>query len=180
MDAGSSDSLKLLVESYFNLGLSYRNIVSTLKLRNNVYVTERHLKRLLRSYGLRRHVCSDDVDTGQIADFIEAQLNESGRLHGYRWMYCKCQLAGFQVTREIVRQLCKHFDPLGVELKGKHCLIRRSYFARGPNYIWHLDSYDKIKPYGVHPVIKYTVYAYLLPGTQYKWLCQVVDAVLSG
>jgi len=48
MDAGSSDSVKLLIESYFNLGLSYRNIVSTLKLRDNVYVTERHFKRLLQ------------------------------------------------------------------------------------------------------------------------------------
>ena len=28
-------------------------------------------------------------------------------------------------------------------------LNRRRYFAQGPNYIWHVDSYDKLKPYGI-------------------------------
>jgi len=104
---------------------------------------------IYRSLGLHRRVYSADVDMGPISEFIEAQLKESGRLHGYRWMYNKCQLAGFQVTREIVRQLCKHFDPVGVELRKKRRLSRRSYFAKGPNYIWHLDGYDKIKPFGI-------------------------------
>ena len=25
---------------------------------------------------------------------------------------------------------------------------RRLYFARGPNWVWHIDGYDKLKPYG--------------------------------
>jgi len=141
--------MELLIESYFYLGVTYREIVTAMKLRDNVSLSERHLKRLLRSYGLHRRVYSADVDMGPISEFIEAQLKESGRLHGYRWMYNKCQLAGFQVTREIVRQLCKHFDPVGVELRKKRRLSRRSYFAKGPNYIWHLDGYDKIKPFGI-------------------------------
>lgn len=27
-------------------------------------------------------------------------------------------------------------------------LHRRSYYAKGPNFIWHIDGNDKIKPYG--------------------------------
>lgn len=27
-------------------------------------------------------------------------------------------------------------------------LHRRNYFASGPHFIWHLDGYDKIKPFG--------------------------------
>ena len=25
---------------------------------------------------------------------------------------------------------------------------RRLYFVRGPNWVWHIDEYDKLKPYG--------------------------------
>ena len=28
-----------------------------------------------------------------------------------------------------------------------HRLVRRRYYARGPNYVWHVDGYDKLKPY---------------------------------
>ena len=27
-------------------------------------------------------------------------------------------------------------------------MIRRRYFSAGPNFIWHCDGYDKLKPYG--------------------------------
>lgn len=42
-----------------------------------------------------------------------------------------------------------HSERTGVELRGRRRLCRRSYFAKGPNYIWHLDSYDKLKPFGI-------------------------------
>jgi len=29
------------------------------------------------------------------------------------------------------------------------CISRRNYFACGPNFIWHLDGYDKLKPFGL-------------------------------
>jgi len=28
-------------------------------------------------------------------------------------------------------------------------LHRREYISRGPNFIWHVDSYDKLRPYGI-------------------------------
>ena len=28
-------------------------------------------------------------------------------------------------------------------------LSRRVYLSKGPNYIWHVDGYDKLKPYGI-------------------------------
>ena len=30
----------------------------------------------------------------------------------------------------------------------KHRLQRRQYKTKGPNYIWHIDGYDKLKPFG--------------------------------
>ena len=39
-------------------------------------------------------------------------------------------------------------DPEGVQSCSRHRLQRRQYHSKGPNYIWHLDRYVKLKPYG--------------------------------
>ena len=56
---------------------------------------------------------------------------------------------GLVVTRDSVRQVLKILDPAeGVDLRSKHRLRRRTYNAKGPNYLWHIDGYDKLKPFG--------------------------------
>ena len=47
-----------------------------------------------------------------------------------------------------MRQALKILDPAGVEARSRHCLRRRIYTCKGPNYIWYIDGYDKLKPYG--------------------------------
>ena len=39
-------------------------------------------------------------------------------------------------------------DCVGVEHQHSRRLLRRAYHAKGANYIWHLDGYDKIKQFG--------------------------------
>jgi hypothetical protein len=43
----------------------------------------------------------------------------------------------------------KEIDPEGVSLRKAHRLNRRRYCAKGPNYIWHVDGYDKLKQFGL-------------------------------
>lgn len=38
---------------------------------------------------------------------------------------------------------------IGVASRTAHRFVRRSYFAAGPNFLWHIDGYDKLKPYGL-------------------------------
>ena len=52
---------------------------------------------------------------------------------------------GLVVTRDTVHQVLKILDPEGVDLRSKHRLRRRTYNAKGPNYLWHIDGYDKLK-----------------------------------
>nr|XP_022307773.1 uncharacterized protein LOC111113775 [Crassostrea virginica] len=40
-------------------------------------------------------------------------------------------------------------DEDGVRRRKQRRLRRRQYFSRGPNSVWHLDGYDKLKPYGI-------------------------------
>ena len=55
---------------------------------------------------------------------------------------------GLRVTRKIVATIIKELDPEGVELRRRKHLRRQLYFARGPNWVWHIDGYgyDKLKP----------------------------------
>ena len=44
--------------------------------------------------------------------------------------------------------MLKEIDPEGSELRRRHRLKRRVYINQGPDYAWHLDGYDKVKPFG--------------------------------
>ena len=52
------------------------------------------------------------------------------------------------VKRETVRVIMKYLDPEGVFSRPRRVFRRRQYSFQGPNYMWHLDGYDKLKPFG--------------------------------
>lgn len=56
---------------------------------------------------------------------------------------------GFKVKREDIRLLLQVIDPHGVNTRLRRRLKRRSYWSKGPNFCWHVDSYDKLKKYGL-------------------------------
>ena len=51
--------------------------------------------------------------------------------------------------RKVVYTLMQILDPERIELSKKGRLKRRLYFAKEPKYLWHVDSYDKLKPFGL-------------------------------
>ena len=128
------------------MGLNYCEMVGLLCTQHDCMISERHLKRLLRLFGLRRR--KNYTDDQVLIEFISRQIMTSGQLHGYRWMWMKCLHEGFVVKKEHVRELMKVLDPAGVAARCRRSLRRRQYHADGPNFIWHVDGYDKLKPYG--------------------------------
>ena len=84
-----------------------------------------------------------------MARFLQEQLNQYGMLHGYKLMHLKCIQAGLVVTQTTIRHLLLILDPRGVQLRKRNRLRRRLYINAGPNFLWHVDSYDKLKPYGI-------------------------------
>lgn len=77
------------------------------------------------------------------------EIQRFGQLHGYKWMHTKCLENGYVIDQETVRNILKCIDPEGVRCRTKRRLRRREYSNPGPNYLWHLDGYDKLKPYGI-------------------------------
>lgn len=52
------------------------------------------------------------------------------------------------VPRRIVESLVKEIYPNGVRRRKQRCLKRRTYLSAGSNFTWHIDVYDKLKPFG--------------------------------
>jgi hypothetical protein len=82
-------------------------------------------------------------DRGEVVLYINKLLKGTGKLHGYRWMYHKCHIHGFNVRKEDVRLILSCLDPDGVNFRKARRLHRRDYYARGPNCVWHFDGHDK-------------------------------------
>jgi len=141
-----ADERNELIALYFELGLTYKDIVLILLARHGVSISERHCRRILRVLKLNRRKYSDLQDA---VNCIRGLLAESGELMGYRAMRDKCQQMGISVKFDDVRLILRELDPEGVELRRAKRLRRRSYFAKGPNFVWHFDGYDKLKPFGL-------------------------------
>ena len=123
-------------------------VVSLNSLKHHgINVSGRTLQRILCRIGLHRR--KNPSDLRLVRNFVEAQLQKSGAYYGYHFMHCKLLQAGFIVSREIVRGLPHELEPEGVQLHKKRRLVRRKYSGHGPNFIWHIDGYDKLKLFGI-------------------------------
>ena len=60
----------------------------------------------------------------------------------------KLRQMGVTASPETVRVILKVVDPDGVMNRSRHRLRRRIYVSKGPNYVWYIDGYGKLKPYG--------------------------------
>ncbi|KAK2564191.1 hypothetical protein P5673_012435 [Acropora cervicornis] len=75
-----------------------------------------------------------------------SELERSASCIGHRQMHQRLRNDHhLSVDRETVR--LKVMDPDGVEMRKKRRLKRWKYSSPGPNYLWHIDGYDKLKPY---------------------------------
>ena len=85
---------------------------------------------------------------GRVISAIESELERGANGIGYRAMWqCLRNEHKIVVSREIVRQALRIIDPEGVAQRLRHRLRRRQYRAKGPNFLWHIDGYNKLKPY---------------------------------
>lgn len=136
-----------LIERYFHLGFRYKEIILFLISCHGIEISERHLKRILRQRGLGRR--TNPSSANDVFEAMHKELEGSGNSVGYRSMHQRLRdCRRLVVSRETVRQALRIMDPGGVEARSRHCLTRRSYANKGPNYVWHIDGYDKLKPFG--------------------------------
>ena len=146
LSAGSQDRDNLVVR-YFELGFSYKEILAFLSARHNIRISLRHLKRILSSKNCYRRKNHSNIR--EVVDAVEKELDGSGGEVGYRHMHQRLLIKHKRVaSRETVRKTIAALDPEGVRQRSMRRFRRRVYSVRGPNDMWHIDGYDKLKPFG--------------------------------
>ena len=136
-----------IIREYFTAGLTHAEIVRFLARIHDCQISVRQVKRILAASNCMHRKNHSPVE--QIVEFIHRQLSTSRKLCGYRFMHKICLKNGIHVPRSMVQEILKLLDPVGVETRRIHRLQRRRYNGIGPNHIWHVDSYDKLKGYGI-------------------------------
>ena len=84
-----------------------------------------------------------------VINILKQEMNVSGECVGYSTMWKRLvKDHGLAVKRTEVMKIMKHLSPQATEERKAHRLKRRIYTLKGPNYVWHVDGYDKLKPFG--------------------------------
>ena len=138
------DSLDSLVTQYFRKGFQYESIVQFLSKFNGINISLPTLKSKSRELNLKRR--SFNVDFDLVCQRMRELLDGSSCMGGYRAIWHTLNREGIQVPLTHVQHLVEDLDPEGCELRRTRRLRCRSYHSPGPNYCWHVDGYDKIKP----------------------------------
>lgn len=145
-DGGQDYGERAVITTYFRKGHDYSRIVELLEKEHNVTMSIRTLKNRLSTYNLKRRNAVYDQE--HVRQRVEEILNGPGCMGGYRSVWHTLKLEGMQVPRDVVEQLVKELDPEGCAERKAKRLKRRRFVSPGPNYSWHADGYDKLKPYG--------------------------------
>ena len=103
-----------LCETLFHLGMSQSDMLYVLATHGYI-LSQRHLKRILASKSLTRRKHYTDI--ADVVLYIQRELRQSGRLHGYRWMWEKCLQNGMKVRRDHVQQILALADPDGTAFR---------------------------------------------------------------
>ena len=139
---------KDVITYYFKQNFTYKVIVMFLRVYHDINVSVRTLKRRLSDYGLKRrgNVVTDDT----LKHLIEQEIQGPSSMKGYRcmWNTLRCRY-GIITPRDRVMKLLRELDPEGTEIRKARRLHRRTSISQGPNTCWHVDGYDKLKPYGL-------------------------------
>lgn len=137
-----------LIRTYFNLGFTYIEILAFLSQKHGIRLGLRQLCRILRSMGLKRK--KTFIDFPAVIGAIEFELSHTGGTMGYRSMQSRLRnVHDVHVDRESVRLILRYLDPDGVNLRQQRRLYRRKYWSKGPDYLYHIDGWDKLKPFGL-------------------------------
>ena len=110
-----------IIDCYFNLEFTAQEIVFFLANVQCMYISLRHLKKILRRLGCRRRRFQSDPD--EVVDVVQQELKGSGKLLGYRAMYQRLlNYHRLVTTKAVVRHILRVFDPEGVEHRSRHIL----------------------------------------------------------
>ena len=145
---GDNGPTEDFVKYYFSRLYTTKEICGFLMLQHGILVSFSTIERIKRRLGLRRR--QNQAPLLLVVQKIYELRAEGFTNLGYKSMWRLLNTHhNLTVSQENVR-ICMHLiDNTGVNLRRRHRLQRRSYYNNGPNYMMHIDGYDKLKPFGI-------------------------------
>ncbi len=114
------------------------------QMANYLHLFIRQLHRITCSRSLARIIREADDDV--FFDTIVSELDGTGFHLGESSMHDRhLKIHHVYTDRETVRLILKVIDPKAVYCRKQRRLKRRIYSVQGPNSLWHIDGWDKLK-----------------------------------
>ena len=135
------------IEYHFKRGFRYELILVQLDIHHKIKMSLPTLKRRLKVLGLNKSHAT--ASAAVIKQIIEKEIEGPSMLRGYRSMWNKLRTTyNIIAPKDRVMEILREADPLRSNERQSRNLERRCYCSNGPNETWHVDGYDKLKPYG--------------------------------
>ena len=108
------------------------------------------LLRWLKDNGLSRRTAKNlSLETIREArERIQPLIEGPASSTGYRSVWHSLKMTDFHVPRYTIQTLLRDMDPERTQSRRRQRLRRRVYSNPGPNYAWHINGHDKLKPSG--------------------------------
>ena len=133
------------IMKYFKDGHTYEEMCKLLNMEG-YKMSIRTLKRRCKKIGLTR---KNSQSRDEVREAITKEIDGPCSQMGYRTMWHHLRSArGFFTSRDAVMHMAREVNPDGVRIRQRKKLHRRTYHSLGPNDCWHMDGYDKLKPFG--------------------------------
>lgn len=127
-----TEQLEYLVETGFRV----KDIAEML------HCSKRTIERRMSELSLRASDYSC-ISEGDLDDKV-SELLSIHRQIGEKMLIGHLRSQGHKIQRQRVRDAIRRVDPLGIELRSRTVLHRRTYCVKFPNSLWHLDGYHKL------------------------------------
>ncbi|XP_041435008.1 uncharacterized protein LOC108711600 [Xenopus laevis] len=140
-----------IIRGLFCNGHTQKEIIWILDKVYSYRISDRHLRRILKSYSLCRRALNRDHQS--IFNAVKNEIQICSPMIGVKAMHRKIRdLKGIRPCyRNDVYQVMRVLDPYGLQFRrpGQCRIPRIVYSCRGPNDVWHIDGNDKLKFYGI-------------------------------
>ena len=145
-----NEELQHWIRYYFNQGLEYSEILKFLQ-KYHCTISKSTLLRQLKDYGLSKRTGKNlSLETiREVRERIQPLIEGPASSSGYRSVWHSLKMTGLHVPRYTIQTLLRDMDPERTESRRRQRLRRRVHSNPGPNYAWHIDGHDKIKPFSI-------------------------------
>ena len=141
--------LEEILTSYFYAGFTYTEILEFLNVYHGQQISLSTLKRRFKALGLhRRPLAPWRATIEEVNNAVQKELDASGVNLGYSRIWASLKRQNILVRKKDVRKAILELNAEGVQQRRRRKLVSRIYRNLGPNYIWHIDGHDKLKPFG--------------------------------